>query len=83
MVPPIPFPYVLDSKMLSPKSDIQARGGVSLLIKILGCDNKLMESILIVAPEEGKTIEISTHPFYISVNDSKFMEILQAFCNVL
>lgn len=47
----------------SPKSDIQARGGVSLLIRMLGCGSKLMELMLIVKLEKGKTIERSTHPF--------------------
>ena len=45
-------------------SDIQARGGISLLVKMLACGNtKLIEVTLIAMLDKVKTIEVSTHPF--------------------
>ena len=67
--------------VLNPKSAIQARGGASLLINMLCYDSELFELTWIAALERGKTRD-ATHPFQISMNNSEFMEIFKAFCNI-
>ena len=42
-----------------------------------------MELALIVVLENDKTIERSTHPFLVSVDDTGFVEIFKAFRNIL
>jgi len=44
--------------MLNPKSDIQAHGGVSLLIRMLACGYELAELILTIVVEREKVAEI-------------------------
>ena len=57
-------PYALDSKARSPKSDIQTRGGASLLVRILDYDRlKLVSVDVIVALKKGKTVDVSMHLF--------------------
>lgn len=65
--------------MLDTKFDIQARGGTSLLIRILRYDSKLLELKIIVVKSVIKT---STHPTEVSMNDFRVVEIFQAFRDV-
>ena len=42
-----------------------------------------MQLALVLALEKRKTIEIPTYPFHVPVNNSIFVEVLKALCNVL
>jgi hypothetical protein len=74
---------VVDEMTPNPKPDIQARGGNPLLTRMLAYNNKLIQSMLIIALKNGKNIEISTHPLYVSMDNFRSMEMLKAICNVL